>query len=166
VVAIVGRGTALIAGSALVALAALAWLAAVNLRERRWFDRPDFARRRMFDPAARLIRWALLLAGLAVLWRASRLAALAASGLFAAAWGWRAALRSVAWRRFVLRRQFAVLRAGLPGVPDEEILERLVLGWHPEWGPELIAQMVHDYRTPEALARVIARMERGFRGFR
>jgi hypothetical protein len=156
----------LIAGFALLGVGLFAWLLGTHFRERRWFDRPDVARHRLFDPLLAAARWMLLAVGLVVLWRASPRAAGAAAALLLLLTCWRRTIRSVPVRRWLVRRRFEELRRARPGSPEREILERLVLERHPEWGEELVAQMVLDYRTPDELARVMARMERGFRGFR
>ena len=53
-----------------------------------------------------------------------------------------------------------------PGLPERDLLVKAVLERHPAWGEELVSQMVLDYPEAADLARVVARMERGFRGFR
>jgi hypothetical protein len=81
-------------------------------------------------------------------------------------WGWRAVVRSIAWRRRTLRRDLEQARRADPAAPPRDLLTRAVLVRHPEWGEELVAQMVLDYPDAARLAAVVARMERGFRGFR
>jgi predicted secreted protein len=65
-----------------------------------------------------------------------------------------------------MRRRQSVLRAAYTGLSERDALRRVILERHPEWGEELVEQMMLDYGTTEELARVMTRMERGFRGFR
>ena len=91
---------------------------------------------------------------------------MAAAAILTAGWAYQRLIRSVAFRRWLMRREFATARRNSPGLPDREILFRLVMQRHPRWGEELIEQMVHDYPTVDRLARMVAKMERGFRGVR
>jgi hypothetical protein len=153
-------------GVFLCLLAAGGWLLGRHVGEARWYDRPRFARLRGFDATLAAIRWLTFGAGLWLLWRASGVAAAAALALFLAAWGWRAAVRSSAWKRRVLRRDYDRLRRARPDLEERDLLVQVVLLHHPAWGEELISQMVLDYRSLDDVARVVAKMERGFRGFR
>ncbi|HKQ96364.1 MAG TPA: hypothetical protein VJV75_00670 [Candidatus Polarisedimenticolia bacterium] len=153
-------------GFALLAVGFLLWLVATHLRERPWFERPDLARHRFFDPALLTAAGIGSLVGLALVIRWSRPAGIAVALLVLAAWGWRRAVRSVAWRRRVLVRDLERARRAEPAAAERDLLARAVLARHPEWGEELVAQMVLDYPDPGRLASVVARMERGFRGFR
>ncbi|HET6278304.1 MAG TPA: hypothetical protein VFG08_05945 [Candidatus Polarisedimenticolia bacterium] len=154
------------AGVALILASLVAWVAGLHFRSRRYFDRPALARNALFDPIVATLHWLLLAAGLVVLARSSAQAAGAAAAILLAAWAYRRFIRSVLFRRWLLRRDVAAARRANPGLPERDILFRLVMERHPRWGEELIEQMVNDYPTVDQLARVIARMERGFRGFR
>jgi hypothetical protein len=156
----------LAAGACLGLIAAAAWLLGRHVAEARWYDRPRFARVPGFDGALAVLRWLAFGAGLLLMWRASARAAAAASSLFLAAWAWRAMVRSHAWKRRLMRKDYDRLRRDRPGLEETDLLVQVVLLHHPAWGEELIAQMVLDYGTLDDLARVVARMERGFRGFR
>ena len=156
----------LLTGAGLCLVAFVVWLVATHFRERPWFDRPDFARWRGFDPLASLLRWALFAAGIVALSAASGTAAAVATGLFLAGWGWRLVARSATLKRRAMRRALADLRAKHPGEPETELLVRLVLAAHPRWGEELVRQMALDNPDVDDMARVVARMEQGFRGFR
>jgi hypothetical protein len=153
------------AGMVLILAGLLAWVAGVHFRARRYYDRPALARNRWFDPIVALLHWVLLALGLIALGRASAPAAAAVAVVLVAAWGYRRFIRSVTFRRFLMRRELAAARRRSPDLPEREILFRLVLQRHPRWGEELIEQMVDDYPTVDQLARMIARMERGLRGF-
>lgn len=155
-----------VAGGALLGLGLLAGLLRANLRERRFFDRPALARNRWFDPLLNLVRWGLLAGALALLWRGAPAAAAAAAAVLLAAWAWRRAIRSVWFQRRLLRRDYEELRRARPGAAESDILIALTMRRHPRWGEELIQQIVLDYPDFNDLARIIARMERGFRGFR
>jgi hypothetical protein len=154
------------AGLAAVLAGLLLTLVRLNLRERKYFDRPAPARHRLFDPVLNLIRWSLLLGGVALLAFTAPGMALALLVVLLGAWGYATAVRSVWNRRRHLRRERAALRRGRPGLPEHDILFALIDRHHPEWGEELIRQMVIDYPDVDRLARMVAKMERGFRGFR
>ncbi|HUD72941.1 MAG TPA: hypothetical protein VMQ62_13360 [Dongiaceae bacterium] len=152
-------------GPVLLFAAFLLWLIATHLRERPWFDRPDLARHRLFDPAILAAAGGSFAGGIVVVARRSPGAALGVTALVALAWGWRRFVRSAAWRRRTLARDLERARGADPAAPAHELLVRAILARHPEWGEELVAQMVLDYPDAARLAAVVARMERGFRGF-
>lgn len=156
----------LAAGAVLLLLGLLGLLVRVHLRGRRFFDRPSAARHRMFDPLLHLLAWSVLAAGVAALWSASPPVAAGAALVLLAFWGYRRLVRSVAFQRRLLRRDFESLKRARPGVPEREILSQLAYRRNPRWGEELIQQMVIDYPDFEDLSRIIVMMERGFRGFR
>jgi len=151
---------------ALVALALFAWLVVAHMRERRFFDRPDIARHRLFDPALAALGALLLVAGLCVLW--SRAPAAAGVTMVALITGmiWIRIARGAWLGRRAFRRDVEAVRRDNPGLPRRDLLARAILARHPQWGDELAAQMALDYPEVDDLARVVARMERGFRGFR
>jgi hypothetical protein len=155
-----------IAGALLIlaGLGLSVWLE--RLRSLRWFDRPDAARHRGFDGAVSLLRWLLILLGLAALGRVSRPAAYGALAILSVLWGYRRFIRSVGFQRWLLLRDYRALRRERPGAPEQAVLLELVRRRDPRWGDELIEQMVSDYPDAGALARIVVRMERGFRGFR
>lgn len=154
------------AGFATLALGMLGWLVWIHLRARRYFDRPSFARNRLFDPLLIAMSGLLAAAGLLILWRARPTAAAATAVVLFVVWGYRRVIRSVSFQRRLLRRDYRELRRQLPDLPERAILTRLVLRRHPGWGEELVEQMVIDYPGLDDIATVLARMERGFRGFR
>jgi hypothetical protein len=153
-------------GVALLLLGLLAWLAGAHVRGLRYFDRPGVARNPLFDPILSLIKWALLLGGLLLIGDSSRRAGTFTALLLVLLWSYRRFVRSLGFQGWLLRRDFEALRRERPAAPDAELLYALAMRRHPAWGPELIEQMVEDYPTIEGLARKIAQMERGFRGFR
>jgi hypothetical protein len=155
-----------LAGPALVGLSLFLWLLGQHYREGRWFDRPAISRQPLFDPLLSVGRWSALVAGLALLWRAAPRAAIVMAVLLLGLAGWRELARSAFMRARWLRRRQSDLRAEHPGLSERDALRRVVLERHPEWGEELIEQMMLDYGTTEEMARVMTRMERGFRGFR
>jgi len=156
----------MILGPALLVLAFFLWLLGTHYREGRFFDRPAVARHPSFDPIVAFAAFTSLAAGLALLWRASTPAGALAVAMLAGLAGWRALLRGPGLRARALRRRQADLLRAHPGMSERDALARTVLERHPEWGEELVEQMILDYRTADALARVMTRMERGFRGFR
>lgn len=157
---------ALVLGAGLCLFAAGAWLLGRHFGEAPFYDRPRFARVRGFDGALAVLRWLAFALGLVLLGRGSHGAAAAATALFLGAWAWRGVVHSHAWKRRLMRRDYDRLRRSRPDLEEHDLLIQVVLLHHPRWGEELIAQMVLDYRTLDGVARVVARMERGFRGFR
>jgi hypothetical protein len=153
-------------GVALVLLGLLAALAATHFKALRYFDRPPLARNRFFDPALGTLKWILLAAGLLLLGSASRTVTIATAAAIAFLWGYRRLIRSVPFQARLLKSDFENLRRRRPALPEDRILYELACRRHPQWGEELIEQMVRDYPTIEEFARVVARMERGFRGFK
>ena len=63
----------------------------------------------------------------------------------------------------VLRREDRTLAAREPGLSRHERLARVVRARHPRWDPDLVARIVHDQDTPEALARTLVQLEGGVR---
>ena len=153
-------------GGALVAVGLLLWLIRAHMRERRYFDRPDVARHRLFDPAVALLAGLVLVAGLAVLWVRSPLMTVAVLALLALAAVARGVARGAWSRGRAFRRDLDVVRRGNPGMASQDLLVRAILVRHPQWGEELATRMALDYPEADDLARVVARMEMGFRGFR
>lgn len=153
-------------GAALILASLMTWLIGQHFKARRYFDRPSLARGPWFDPAIVVLHWLLLALGLIVLARSSATATVVVVAVLSAGWGYRRYVRSAACRRRLMRREFAAARRQNPELPDKELLFRLVMERHPRWGEELIEQMVNDYPTVDQLARMMAKMERGFRGFR
>lgn len=158
--------TPLVEGAALCLASAVVWLVATHLRERPWFERPDFARWRGFDALLALLRWGLFAWGLWLLASGAPWAAVLAVALFLAALLWRVVARSAALKRRAMRKALAELRRRHPGEPEHDLLVRLVLSTHPRWGEELVRQMVIDFPGVDEIAVVVARMEQGYRGFR
>jgi hypothetical protein len=154
-----------LAGLTLVGLSLFFWLVGQHFREGHWFDRPGVARHPLFDPLLAVARWAALAAGLALLWRASPPAAAVTAMLLLGLAGWRLVARSAKMRARSLGRRQSDLRAARPGLSQRDALRQAVLERHPEWGEELVDQMMLDYGTTDDMARVMTRMERGFRGF-
>jgi ABC-type dipeptide/oligopeptide/nickel transport system permease subunit len=153
------------AGLVLVGVSLFLWLLRRHFREGRWFDRPRVARHQLFDPLLAVVGWSALAAGLGLLWRAAPPAALVTVALLLGLAGWRQLARSAIMRARSMRRRQSVLRAAHPGLSERDALRRVILERHPEWGEELVEQMMLDYGSTEEMARVMTRMERGFRGF-
>lgn len=154
------------AGGALCLAAGLVWLVSTHVRERPWFERPDFARWRGFDTLLAFLRWGLFGWGLALLMARAPRAAAGVIAIFLAALLWRLVARSAALKRRAMRKALADLRRRHPREPENELLVRLVLSTHPRWGEELVRQMVIDFPSVDEMAIVVARMEQGYRGFR
>ena len=152
-------------GIVLLFLGLLGMVLSAHVKRLRYFDRPSLARNSLFDPALDLLKWLLLLAGLALVARASRASFFVASGTLLLLWCYRRFIRSARFQRRLLERDFAAVRRDRPELTGEEVLFEIALRRHPRWGPELIEQMVRDYPTVESFARIMVKMERGFRGF-
>jgi hypothetical protein len=153
-------------GFAVVAAGLLLLLMVAQMKARRFFERPTLARNRLFDPLLTLLAYALIPGGFALAARGSRRAAAAGGTALALLWGYHRFIRSVRFQGWLLKRDYGALRRRHAGRPEKEILFELVSRRNPRWGDELIEQMVVDYPTIEELSRMIAKMERGFRGFR
>jgi hypothetical protein len=156
----------LVPGFTLLLSGLFAMLAAAHFRRLRYFDRPALARNALFDPILDGLKWVLLLSGLVLILRASRVVFLATAATLLALWSYRRMIRSDFFQERLLRRDFLILRRGRPEMSDGEILFELTYRKHPRWGPELIEQMVHDYPSIESFARMLSRMEQGYRGFK
>ena len=76
-------------------------------------------------------------------------------------WTWKRLLRSRFCLRRTLRRAFRKERARDALASDAEILQRILHSLHGRWGEDLIEQIVADHPTPEAIADLVVRMERG-----
>lgn len=155
----------MIPGGTLLLLGLVGMLASAHFKGLRYFDRPAPARHPWFDPALDVFKWALLVAGLVLIARASLRVFFSVAGLLLALWGYRRVIRSAFFHEKLLRRDFTVLRRARPDLSDAAILFELACRKHARWGPELIEQMVRDYPTVESFARIMTKMERGFRGF-
>ena len=155
----------MISGGALLLLGLLGFLASTHFKDLRYFDRPAAARTPWFDPALDVLKWLLLIAGLALIALGSMPVASLVAGLLVALWSYKRFIRSAWFQEKLLRREFLARRRARPELSEEAILFELACRKHPRWGPELIEQMVRDYPSVESFARIMTRMERGFRGF-
>jgi hypothetical protein len=153
-------------GLALVLFGLLAALAATHFKGLRYFDRPALGRNPFFDPALGALMWIFLATGLLVIGVASRPVLIAATAALVILWGYRRVIRSVPFQARLLKSDFEALRRQQPALPEDRVLYELACRRHPQWGEELIEQMVRDYPTIDAFAPMVARMERGFRGFK
>ena len=156
----------MLTGFALLAAGLLAAVVGFQMKARRYFDRPSLARNRWFDPLLAGVKWLLIVAGFALIGRASRATGILTAGVLGLLWAYRRFIRSIRFQAWLLRTDYEKLRKSRPGLPESEILFELASRRNPRWGEELIAQMVLDYPTFDAIAPMIAKMERGFRGFK
>jgi hypothetical protein len=150
-----------LAGLAGVAVSLLMGLWMQHVRERPVYERPAFLIRPGFRRIWLSSRAFLFLAGALLLVRASPPAAALLALLLAAAWSWQRYVGSRSHRRRMFRRAFDRERARDPATTDEMILQRLLASLHGRWGEELIEQIVADNPTPEGVADMVFRMERG-----
>jgi len=151
----------LIAGIALVAVGLAGWLHHTHLRTLRAWDRPAWFLRPGATALYTAARWAAAVAGWILMALGSRRVAGLAAAAIAAAWAFRVWVRSERHMARRLRVDLAALRRREPRRAERDLLARLVLARHPEWGPELVERIVADHPDTGSLARVLARMERG-----
>jgi len=132
-----------------------------HVRERPVYERPAFLIHPRFWQAYSAARWILFLAGWLLAGisfpRASFLLALA----LAAAWTWKRVMRGRWQRRRLIRKAFEREKARDPSTTDAQILQRILRSMHPRWGEELIEQIAGDNPSPEKVADMVHRMERG-----
>jgi len=150
-----------LAGFACIALFLLMGLYRAHARELPVYRRPAFFIHPSFRILWTLVRASLFVAGWMLAWRASPRMAGAAALLVSAAWGWRSYLQGTHHRRQMVRRAFDAERARDPAASEAQALRRVLHAMHPRWGEELIEQIAADNPTPEAVADMVVRMERG-----
>jgi hypothetical protein len=148
-------------GFAGVAVSLLMGLWVQHVRERPVYERPSFMIHpsfwRIWVPA----RWSLFAGGFILLARASVPATSALALTLVALGSWKRYLASRRHRRRMIRRAFEKERARDPSASDAQILQRILRSLHGRWGDELIDQIVADDPTPEGVAAMVVRMERG-----
>ena len=108
----------MIPGGTLLLLGLLGLLASAHFKGLRYFDRPAPARHPWFDAALDVLKWALLVAGLVLIARASLRVFLSAAGLLLALWGYRRFIRTAFFLEKLLRRDFTALRRDRPDLSD------------------------------------------------
>ena len=150
-----------LAGFALIALFLLMGLYLAHARELPVYRRPAFFIHRRFWLVWNLLRGSLFLAGWALAWRARPWMAAGLALVLSAAWGWRLYLQGRHHRRRMVRRAFDTEKARDPAASEVQVLRRVLFAMHPRWGEELIEQIAADHPTPEAVADMVVRMERG-----
>ncbi len=150
-----------LAGFALITLFLLMGLYRAHARELPVYRRPAFFIHPRFRILWSLVRVVLFVSGWTLAWRSSPKMAGAAALLVSAAWGWRSYLQGARHRRQMVRRAFDAERARDPAASEVQALRRVLHAMHPRWGEELIEQIAADNPTPEAVADMVVRMERG-----
>jgi hypothetical protein len=151
-------------GSAIVVVGLFMGLIEAHVRRLEAWSRPRWAlaptSRRLFPYARR----AVLASGVVVLFLGSiPVAVTVAAGLISIAW-WMRWVRSPGYAERRLGSELARWRRDQPGVDDAELLGRILMARHPDWGEDLVARMIRDNPEPAALARIVTRMERGWDG--
>lgn len=153
----------LLAGGGLLIIAGLiAWLYDERLRDLKAWDRPGWTRNRLYRAAFPTLRRALVVAGVLLLWATSRPTAIVVSAAILGGWARVRWVRTDSHARRRLRTELTTLRRRHPECDDQELLTRLVMAHHPDWGPELAQQIVTDNPELPNLARILNRMERGW----
>ena len=150
----------LLIGIVLVMVGLGGWLHHAHLRRLRAWDRPAWALHAAAGSLYTAARCSAVVAGCILLALESRWLAGLVAAAIAGAWALLLWVRSERHAARQLRRDLAELRRREPSRAERDILARLVLARHPEWGPELAERIVADHPDPERLARVLARMER------
>ena len=150
-----------ILGAAGVAVSLFMGLWVQHLRERPVYERPSIMIRPWFRWIWTPARWTLFAAGFLVLSRASLVTAGSVALTLLLLGSWKRYLGSRHQRRRMIRRSFEGERARDPSASDAQILQRILHSLHSRWGEELIEQIVADNPTPEAVADMVVRMERG-----
>jgi hypothetical protein len=150
-----------LAGFALIALFLLMGLYLAHAREQPVYRRPALFLHPRFWMTWTLLRGALFIAGWALAWRAFPWEAAEAALVLSVAWGWRRYLQGRGYRRRMVRRAFESEKARDPAASEVQVLRRVLHAMHPRWGEELIEQIAADNPTPEAVADMVVRMERG-----
>ena len=150
-----------ILGAAGVLVSLLMGLWMQHLRERPVYERPSIMIHPYFWVIWMPAQWTLFAAGFAMLGHGSLPAAALLALVLLALWIWKRLLASRHHRRRMIRRAFEKERARDPSASDAQILQRILHSLHGRWGEELIEQIVADAPTPEAVADMVVRMERG-----
>jgi hypothetical protein len=157
-----GNGIVLLAAGGLLIVAGLiAWLYDQRLRELKAWDRPRWALRAAYRTAFSTARRLSVVAGWLLLASASPAAAAVVGVVIVGGWLRIRWVRTDGYTARRLRAEMATLRRRHPECDEGELLGRIVLARHPEWGSELADRIVTDNPTLPGLARVLNRMERG-----
>jgi hypothetical protein len=156
-----GRMALGLLGFAAVFLSLLMGLWMEHVRERPVYERPAIMIRSLFSVAWGPARWLLLAAGLILLSRASLAMAASLAALLILLRAWKGYLGSRRHRHRMIRAAFEKERTRDPAASDRQILQRILHSLHARWGEELIEQIVADNPTPEGVADMVVRMERG-----
>ena len=150
-----------LAGFGALALFLMLGLWWAGIRERPVYERPAFLIRPWFPPSFRLLRGLLFVLGWALAVSSSPRAAAALALALLVAAAWKKLVASRGYRRRMFRRAFEAERKRDPSAGDVQILRRILHTLHPRWGDELIEQIATDQPTPEGVADMVVRMERG-----
>jgi len=137
-------------------------LAGAHLRRLRAWDRPAWMLRGSSRRLHGLVWRAAVVSGWILIAGESRWMAAWTAAILASVWIWMGWVRSERYGSRRLLKELAALRRSEPSCGDRELLARIVLARHPEWGAELVDRIVSDHPEPRKLARMLARMERGW----
>ena len=150
-----------LAGFGLIVAYLLSGLWLTHVRERPVYERPALLVHPWFRAAFSAFRGILFLAGwtLAV-WAFPRVSLLVVLVL-AGSWSWWRFLHGPHHRRRMVRKAFEREKTRDPSAGDLQILRRILHSMHPRWGEELIEQITSDNPTPEGVADMALRIERG-----
>ena len=132
-----------------------------HVRERPVYERPAFLVHPGFWVGYRIARWSLFLAGWILAIAVFPKTSAGAGAALAAAWAWKRRIQGRSHRRRMIRRAFEREKARDAAATDVQVLERILHSLHPRWGEELIEQIASDNPTPERVADMVLRIERG-----
>jgi hypothetical protein len=155
-----------VVGGGVVLLALALGLVDVHLGRQRTWNRPAWTLSRGYRAGVGIVRPLLLATGVILVFSGSVVAGVIVVVLLLAIWGRLRWVRSARYRVAMLGRRLDSLRRMHDGSTDHELLVRLVLERHPEWGEDLARQIASDNPDVGSLARVLARMEEGWSGIR
>jgi len=132
-----------------------------HVRERPVYERPPILIHPVFRKFWTPLKGGLFGLGWIILGRASPRLAVVLALILLGLWSWKRYLRSGHHRHQMIREAFERERARDPAASDAQILRRILHAFHGRWGEELIDQIVTDNPTPERVADLVVRMERG-----
>lgn len=152
----------------LFAAAGIAFVGAgflLGVRSAEITSRPPHRRPRWWHRPAARAGWTALrvgstLAGFALAAAGHPAVALVLAGLLLGLWARRRWVRGRRFQVAMLRAAFVDLCKQQPGVSREDLLAFLIRARHPKWDPEMVAGMVRDHRSVDALLHALVRLER------
>jgi len=150
-----------LAGFGLIVAYLLSGLWLAHVREKPVYERPALLVHPWFRTAYSACRGILFLTGWVLAVQEFPRVSLLVVLVLVGSWAWWRFLHGRPHRRRMVRRAFDREKARDPAAGDVQILRRIVHSMHPRWGNELIEQIAADNPTPERVADMVLRLERG-----